>query len=268
MNLLGGKGRFPLQWLIKEGTLSFYFVKSKEYEVMAAKKLSKVTADLKKNRLCITFASAVTKTELNTVYTDIRFCVADLKPGFDVITDLSRCTIGHLSGLTTFKKIMDYLVVNKVGRVVRIVGGTNIVFKQLLAIATKFQSYKPIYVASLQEAEEVLRDPADPGALCFQINRRQVDYSLDSENEKGQLVDISTSGCTVQGSTIALAIDQDLLLTIFLYREQDELASIALKSKVVSVSEDRFAVAFHDLDQDRKDELYQCLVNEVRRDMA
>jgi len=235
---------------------------------MAGKVLSKVTADLKKNRLCVVIASTVTKTELNKVYTDIRFCVADLKPGFDVITDLSCCTIGHLSGLATFKKIMDYLVVNKVGRVIRIVGGTNIVFKQLLAIAAKFQSYKPIYVATLQEAEEVLRDPADPEALWFQIHRRQVDYSVDSENGKGQLLDISTSGCTVQGETTALTIDQELSLTLSLYRAQDELASIALKSKVVSVAENQFAVAFHELDQDRKDELYQCLVTEVRRDMA
>ncbi|WP_319585219.1 PilZ domain-containing protein [uncultured Desulfobulbus sp.] len=235
---------------------------------MAEKLQSKVTADLKKNRLCITIASTATQTELKKVYTDIRFCVADLKPGFDVITDLSRCTIGHLSGLAIFKRIMDYLVVNKVGRVVRIVGGTNIVFKQLLAIATKFQSYKPMYAATLQEAEKALLVPVEPEDLCFQINRRDVEYSIASENEKGQLVDISTNGCTVQGATTALAIDQELSMTISLYREQHEVSSLAMKAKVVSLSEDRFAVEFPELEQDRKEELYQCLVSEVRRDMA
>jgi len=229
---------------------------------------SKVTADLKKNRLMVTIGSTVTKTELKKVYTDIRFCVADLKPGFDVITDLSRCTIGHLSGIGTFKKIMDYLVANRVGRVVRIVGGTNIVLRQLLGIATKFRCYKPIYVSSLQEAEELLLQPAEPEALCFQIHRRQVEYEIGSEKRMGQLVDISTSACTVQGETTALAIDQDLSLAVSLYREAEERSHFVLKAKVVSLEEERFAAEFLDLDPERKEALYQCLVNEVRRDMA
>jgi hypothetical protein len=70
-----------------------------------------------KKPVCITIGTSATKVELNKVYTDIRFCVSDLKPGIDVITDLSRCTLGHLNGIATFKKIMDYLVAQKVGRV-------------------------------------------------------------------------------------------------------------------------------------------------------
>lgn len=232
---------------------------------MVKKLKSKVTADLKKNRLYITVSSTATQTELKKVYTDVRFCVADLKPGFDVISDISGCTLGHLSGINIFKKIMEYLIVNKVGRVVRVVVGTNIILKQLLAAAAIFQSYKPIYVASLQEAEELLLEPVEPEALCFQINRRQVEYSGDAANENGQLLDISTKGCTVQGPTAALSIDQHLSMTLSLYRDQDELSALAMKAKVVSVAEDRFAVEFSDVDQELKQALYQCLVNEACR---
>lgn len=235
---------------------------------MASKQQSKVSADLKKNRLCITIGTTATKAELNKVYTDIRFCVADLKPGFDVITDLSRCTLGHLNAIATFKKIMDYLVAQKVGRVVRIVGGTSIAFRQLLALASRFHCYKPLYVASLEEAEAVLQDPVAPEALSFQLHRRQVDFVVGQTKGQGQLVDISTGGCTVQGATGVVAKDQELALTLVLNRQQEDKASFTLEARVVSVTEDQFTVVFLNLAEAEKEAIYQCLVYEVRRDMV
>lgn len=235
---------------------------------MAGKQQSKVAADLKKNRLIITIGSAATKAELNKIYTDIRFCVVDLKPGFDVITDLSRCTIGHLSGMATFKKITDYLVTNRVGRVVRVVGGSNVLFRQLFGVATRFCSYKPIYVTTMEEAEEALRQPVEPEALWFQIHQRQVAYTIGAENVQARLIEISTGGCTVLAETAALSLEQNLPLTVSLHQDQDNVVHFALEAKVVSVLEDRFTVEFHGLDQEQKEALYQCLVNEVRLDMA
>ena len=54
-------------------------------------------------------------------------------------------------------------------------------------------------------------------------------------------------------------------MTLSLYRDQDELSALAMKAKVVSVAEDRFAVEFSDVDQELKQALYQCLVNEACR---
>lgn len=105
---------------------------------MASTQQSRITADLNKNRLCITLSTTATEADLNSAYTDICFCVADLKPGFDVITDLSHCTLGHLNATAVFKKIMDYLIAQKVGRVVRVVGRTSIAFRRLLASASRF----------------------------------------------------------------------------------------------------------------------------------
>lgn len=54
---------------------------------MAGNQGSKVSADLKRNRLIITVSATASQKEAKKIYTDIRFCVADLQPGFDVITD-------------------------------------------------------------------------------------------------------------------------------------------------------------------------------------
>ncbi len=124
---------------------------------MGNRKTPHATADLKKNRLYITIAGRLNKKDLDGLYTDIRFCVADLQPGFDVITDLTKCTLAALSGLPTFSKITDHLLANEVGRVIRIIDERKIVFRQILNSAAIMKGYTPVYVKSHEEAEEVLQ---------------------------------------------------------------------------------------------------------------
>jgi hypothetical protein len=121
------------------------------------RKKPRATADLKKNRLHITIAGRLNKKDLDGLYTDIRFCVADLQPGFDVITDLSECTLAALSGFSTFNKITDHLLASKVGKVVRVIDERRTIFKQILNSASRIKGYSPIYVKSLEEAEEELK---------------------------------------------------------------------------------------------------------------
>ena len=121
------------------------------------KKNSKVTADIKKNRLVILLAGHIRKNELERIYTDIRFCVEDLQPGFDTVTDMRNCTIGYLSGAPVFKKIVDFLRSKEVGRVVRIKGRSRIILQQMSRLTNKLESYEVIYVSSPEEAEEVLQ---------------------------------------------------------------------------------------------------------------
>ncbi len=99
---------------------------------------------------------SISKKEIEEIYTEIRFGIQDLQAGFDVITDLRQCKIGHLAGISTFKKIMEYLVENDVNRVVRVVGKSKVIFKQMSRITSSVSSYSPIYVSSLEEMEEVL----------------------------------------------------------------------------------------------------------------
>jgi hypothetical protein len=123
---------------------------------MEAVRMSNVVVDAEKNRLNITVTGAICKEEMEKIYRDLHVCVPELTPGFSVVTDLTRCKVGHLSGLPTLKHIMEYLIENKVGKIVRVVGKAKIVFNQISRITEHLQGYKVVYVATLQEAEEAL----------------------------------------------------------------------------------------------------------------
>jgi hypothetical protein len=114
---------------------------------------AKVRADTKENILFITLSGNIRKKHVESIYTDIRFGVADLKPGFTVITDLLQAKIAHLSGVASFKKITSYLLSNGVGKIVRIIGENSLILKQILRISAAIQGYTPIYVSSLEEAK-------------------------------------------------------------------------------------------------------------------
>lgn len=124
--------------------------------MMDRRKTLRATADIAKNRLYITIAGQVSKEDLDRLYTDVRFCVADLRPGFDVVNDLLECPFAALNGIPTFKKIANYLTHNKVGRVVRVIRERNIVFKQIVRVSAGLDGYKAIYVNTLEEADAEL----------------------------------------------------------------------------------------------------------------
>jgi hypothetical protein len=134
----------------------------------AGKQNAKVSADIRKNRLYITLAGTIRKKEAENIYTDVRFCVADLQPGFDVVTDLTEARIGHLISLPVFLKIIEYLKASKVGRIVRVVGRGKTIIQQMAKATELVNGYKPIYVASLAEAEEILTAPMPPGSAAEQ----------------------------------------------------------------------------------------------------
>ncbi len=120
------------------------------------KRTATITANIKKQRLYITLQGIISKKEAEKIYTDIRFCVSDLDPGFSVITDISDCRIGHLSAITTARKIMNFLVEKKVGQIVRVTGQARVIYLQMLKLSDKSQSYEPQYVSTREEAEALL----------------------------------------------------------------------------------------------------------------
>ncbi|MGB3210561.1 MAG: PilZ domain-containing protein [Desulforhopalus sp.] len=234
---------------------------------MAGKQRSKVTADVKRNRLYITISSDPGKSVLAKIYTDVRFCVADLKPGFDVVTDLSLCSIGHLNGVSTMRKIMDYLIAHQVGQVVRVLGKKSLLFKQAVRATALFQSYSPAYVATLQEAENKLTHSARRNGLRFQLHRQLVRYSINQKEGEGQIRDISISGCSVQAATIPPAADMNISLFLRFHQGRKTAVSFTISAKVVRAQDDTFAAQFMDLGDDQKGELYKCLAGEARRDI-
>lgn len=123
------------------------------------KKKAKVIADIKKNRLYITFDRDVLRSDIEGIYTDIRFSVADLQPGFGVINDLRNSHLAHLGGIRTFMKISNFLADNQVGKVIRVLGKKSILFKQLSKVSLTIKGYKPLNVSTMQEAEDILSCP-------------------------------------------------------------------------------------------------------------
>ena len=119
---------------------------------------STVSADIKRNRLIIKLRGNVPKKDAEQIYTDIRFCVSDLKPGFAVINDLTEARIGHLSAIDTFKKITAYLAEKNVGPVIRVVGNAKIIFQQFSKLTLHIKGYQPMYAKNMEEAEVLLAD--------------------------------------------------------------------------------------------------------------
>lgn len=117
---------------------------------------SSVTANIGENRLIIDLQGVLSKRDLESIYTDIRFCVSDLQPAFNVITDLTECRFGHLSAIPIFVKIRDFLIYKKVGKIVRVAGKTGVILRQLERLKTNNSDYIVHYVATRKEAEELL----------------------------------------------------------------------------------------------------------------
>lgn len=115
-----------------------------------------VTADITQNRLYICLKGTIRGEDIDSIYTDIRFSVADLSPNFDVITDLTDAKIGHLIGLGTFVKISRFLQDRGVNRIIRIAPTQNIIAMQLANVSSILPNYKPVYVDSWQEAQDML----------------------------------------------------------------------------------------------------------------
>lgn len=216
-------------------------------------------ADISRNRLLITIAGAVDKAELDRLYTDVRFCVADLKPGFDVITDLTQATLGHLSALPTFRKIMAYLASNGVRDVVRVMNPDNLIHRQILNHAARVPGYKAMYVTSREEAEGLLSQSSERTCLRFSIPDQTVTLLFDGEKKSGRLVDISAGGCAIDlpepppaGSEVTIA---------FTLAARD----FSLRSRILRSNANDCAAAFASLDDEEREALTTSLIAATRQ---
>ncbi len=227
----------------------------------------KVVADIGKNRLYFTFAGKLFKKDMDKLYTDVRFCVADLQSGFDVISDFSECKLAYLNGIPTLRKIMNYLITNGVGDVVRVLPGKNLIYRQIINLATRVQGYRPIYVSTLEEAEDKLANSIKRNGLRLHLHQLPVEYMIDDAQGKGHILNISTSGCAVVSATLKPSIDVELLLIITFMTQDAPSDVFEIKARVARVESDTFAAEFTDLDNDRKEKLWQCLVYESQREV-
>lgn len=228
---------------------------------------AKIITDIKKNRLYITLPNKVRSRELEYIYTEIRFGAADLKPGFDVITDLSRCSLGYLSAIPILGKITCYLATQKAGRVIRVTGNMNLILKQLIAHSSKYQCYKPIYVATLEEAEEELKKPIAPGGIRFQLHNRPLKYQVNDEQIEGHIIDISTCECTIKGKTENLSAGMELSVVFELGKKEGGFSPYTLQVLITGVNQDTFTLKFLNMDEQMEQQLYEGLTHEMSHKM-
>ncbi len=228
----------------------------------------KVVADIGKNRLYFNISGSVTKRELEQLYTETRFCVADLQAGFDVVTDFSQCRLVSISGVPTFRKIMNYLIANKVGEVVRIVDKNSLLYTQVVNITMRIQGYKPIIVSSAEEAEKRLEGSIKRNGLRFILHRPSIQYSREGRSWKGEIINISTSGCAVEAVKNQPVEGEEILLAFNLDNQDMSMSGFETKARVVRVENDNFAVEFLSLDSLQSDQLWKCLVAESQKEIA
>jgi hypothetical protein len=228
----------------------------------------KVKADISKNRLYFTIAGQTVKEDSDKLYTDVRFCVADLKPGFDVISDFSECNIGHLSGVPTFRKIMNFLITKEVGDVIRIINRKSLFFKQVLNLSSRICGYKPIYVSTLEEAEEKLEKSKKRNGIRFHVNHLPVEYIANDMNGKGNILDLSINGCAIEAATLSVSVDEEISIKIIFQQQDAPLDEFIVRASVVRTQGDNiFAVEFKDLDEKIKNQIWKSLIYETQREI-
>lgn len=225
---------------------------------------STAIADFEKNRVTLTFKGVVTAKEMNKLYTDVRFAVADLEEKYNVVSDFTECKFMYLNSLGTFKKIYNYMLSNKSGEMIRVIHSKRIISKQILNYALHRPGYKPIYVSTREEAENKLSSATRDG-LRFDLNEKPIAVINNSSTHEGFILNISTSGCAITSKTVKLK-NGDEIQVKFKLNTQSKIEEFSFQARVVRVESYTFAVKFLNLNNLQRSLLWGCLVVESNAD--
>ena len=226
---------------------------------------SKVRIDVNSNRLYCTFSEKSTTQELDELLTDIQRLVPELEPGFDVIEDMSHCHLFQLAALPTLRTVMHYLVSKGAREVIRVIDRKSTVFKQLVNLATRLRSYKPIYVDSVAEAEELLNQAQRRSGLRFDLLNTWIAIHTDTAVFNGKAVDVSASGCAIMTDAEPLPQGTTVRIKLPLKNEAAVTLAFEVSATVVRTFDGGFAVHFMALEGATKDEFMNCLIHELRQ---
>jgi hypothetical protein len=225
---------------------------------------SNVRADIRNNRLYCSFSEKSTLDELTRLLAAIKDRVADLQPGFDVIEDMSNCCHFQLAALPALRNIMHYLVNRGAQEVIRVVDQQSTVFRQLINLSTRIRSYKPIYVKTLAEAEELLNQAQRRQGLRFNLQNTWIAIHSDTQIFNAKAVDVSASGCAILTDTEVLPLGSQVRIKLPLKSESSGTLAFEIAATVVRLFEGGFAVNFLEFDGATKDALMNCLIYELQ----
>jgi len=226
---------------------------------------SSIQTDIPNNRLYCTFSEKSTLDELTNLLTEMENRVPDLKPGFDVVEDMSSCHLFQLAALPIMRNIMHYLVNSGAREVIRIVDQQSTVFRQLINLSIRIRSYKPIYVKTLAEADELLNQSKRRQGLRFNLQNTWIAVHNDTQVFNGKAVDVSASGCAILTETETLPLETKVRIKLPLKSESSGTLAFEIEATVVRLFEGGFAVNFQEFDGATRDELMNCLIYELQR---
>ncbi len=126
-----------------------------------------IYADVARNRLYVRLQGQADDTQARSVGDAILREMERMRPGFDLVSDLSQARPLGPEGLLQFKRVLEVARERKVGRTVRIVGGAAQTALQLTRTSKEF-NHEPYLAFSREEAERLLEAPmpwgdASPG---------------------------------------------------------------------------------------------------------
>ena len=223
-----------------------------------------VRADVIENRLYFKLSGEFAKEELDKLYTDVAFLVADLTPGYGVIEDFSECDVDHLEG-QALKKISNYLITNGLGEVVRIIDGKSLLYDQVTSLASVSSSgVIPVYAKTPEEAKEHLANSVKRNGIRFYVNNIPIEYIADNQRGTGILVNISTGGFSVESCTLPLSAGDEFIMRIILNNEDFTQDEFTVSAKVVRGGDDSLAAKFKGLNREHKEKLWKCLIHGSR----
>ena len=117
-----------------------------------------VKADIAKNRLYITLQGFIKAEEMKAC-TDLTISESKtLKPGFDIITDITQFKPAGPETVKEIERGQAYFKTAKIGRGIRVVG-QSVTSSMQFGRTGKAIGYAPDTVATLAEAEKLLDSP-------------------------------------------------------------------------------------------------------------
>ena len=222
-----------------------------------------VKADVIENRLYFKLSGDFAKEEIDKLYTDVTFLVADLTPGYDVIADFSECDIGQIKG-KSLKKISNYLITNGLGEVVRVIGGDSLLYDQAKALPPSSSGFIPVYAKTHEEAKETLESSVKRNGIRFYVNNLPIKYSTNRHCGTGNLVNVSTGGFAVESITLPLSHGEEFIMEIIFVNEDFTTDEFTVKAKVIRGDKNSFAAKFIGLSDNQKEKLWKCLIHGSR----
>jgi hypothetical protein len=226
-----------------------------------------IQIDLKGNILHLSIPDQVDEGELQSIYTDLRFAVADLQPGFHITVDFLQWVDTTLATTETLEKILAYPASFKVGKIVIVADKKQPIFEQVMGLIQIISSLDVVYAANSKEAEVRLASPPlhpQRRGFRFHLDWLQVTYRKGEKRGSGHLINISTSGCAVRESSLVVAVNEEILITLDFDPHPELPDSLELPAKIIRVKSDLFCAEFKDLNCLQQMEMSKRFAHELR----